>query len=228
MSAALPYTLDNLSGAAARILLAPDTETLPDGPADVTLQVSPYTAQGDWFDVGATSGPCQIGRQLTVAGYSIEQSQTVLLEEPTDVTYTVQVPFAELRPEVLQLINNSGAIETVTGVTGVTGTNAQGAGKRTPFGNMFDLNHFRIAVIVRKSKKQGLVTEPGSITRGRYLTFIGYDCTISAENVQTNMGKGQLASAAVTFKLYPDDDVVTEGEEHGYWFDEDPGTIHAS
>lgn len=221
MSAHLPYTLDNLSGAAARCLLAPDTETLPDTPIDIYDQSTPYAPNGTWFDVGATSGPCQIGRQLAVAGYTIEQSQTVLLEEPTEITYTVQVPFAELSPEVLQIINDSGAIDTVAG--GVLA----GAGKRTPFGNIFDLTHYRIALVVRKSKKQGLVVEP-TLSRGRFLTFVGYDATLTAENVQTNLGKGQLASATVTFKLYPDTAVTAEGEEHGFWFDEDAGTLDPS
>lgn len=223
MSDILPYDINNLTGAAARVMLAPIDTDLPDVPADIFDQVSPYAPAGgtgaDWFNAGATSGPLQVGRNMTLAGFTIEQSQTVLLEEPTEITYTVQVPFAELSPTVLQIINNSADPEDVTATTGAS------AGVKTSFGNIFDLTHYRIAFIVRKSKSQGNVVEPGGRIRGRFFTYVGYDCSLTAENVQTNFGKGQLAAATVTFKLYPDSEVTDEGMEHGFAFDETAGTI---
>lgn len=223
MSDALPYDINALTGAAARVMLAPYTETIPDNPVDIFDQVSPYVVNGTWFNVGATSGPVQTGRNLAVAGYTIEQSQTVLLEEPTEVTYTLQVPIAELSPEMLKIINDSAA--DVDAVAAITGAGASGAGSKTHFGNIFDLTHYRVAFVVRRSKSQGLVTEPGGRTRGRFFTFVGYDATITAENVQSSFGKGQLASATITFKLYPDSTVTEEGAEHGFYFDENAGTL---
>lgn len=215
MSDALPYTLENLAGAAVRPMLAPITATLPVKASDVYDQKSPYDANGDWFNVGATSGPAQVSRNIVLAGYTIEQSQTVLLEEPTEVVYTVQIPFAELSPQTLRILNESPSS------TAVAAGAADGAGVKTPFGNIFDLSHYRIALITRRVKKQGIVTETvGGRTRGRFLTYVGYDCTLQGENISTSFGKGQLSSAAITFKLYPDVAVTTEGEEHGFWFDE--------
>jgi hypothetical protein len=220
MSNALPYTLDNLAGAAARCLIAPASAPLPAKLSDVFLQKDPYTPVSPWFDVGATAGPLQVGRNITVAGYTIEQSQTPLLEEPTEVQYTVQVPFAELRPEIVKLVNESPSS------TAAAGTATDGSGVKTPFGNIFDLTHYRIAFVVRRVKKQGQVLEGvAGLARGRFLVYCGYDCTMQGENVQTSFGKGQLSQAAVTFRLYPDDTVTTEGEEHGFWFDEDAQTL---
>jgi hypothetical protein len=157
-----------------------------------------------------------------VAGYTIEQSQTPLLEEPTEVQYTVQIPFAELSPKVLQILNEAPRTTAEVAATG------RSSGVKTPFGNIYDLSHYRVAFVVRRTKAQGEVIEGagGSAKhRGRFLVYVGYDCTISGENVQTNFGKGQLSQAAVTFRLYPDSAVTAEGEEHGFFFDEDAGTI---
>lgn len=222
MSNALPYTLDNLAGAAARCLIAPGSAPLPVKLSDIFGQKDPYAPVAPWFDVGATGGPLQVGRNITVAGYTIEQSQTPLLEEPTEVQYTVQVPFAELRPEIIKLINESPASDATLA------TATDGSGVKTPFGNIFDLTHYRIAFVVRRVKKQGVVNEaapPAGLQRGRFLVYVGYDCTMQGENVQSSFGKGQLSQAPVTFRLYPDDTVTTEGEEHGFWFDEDAQTL---
>lgn len=217
MSDALPFTLENLAGAAARPLLAPATAPLPAKLSDITAQRRPYAATTPWFDVGATGGPLQVSRNITVAGYTIQQSQTPLLEEPTEVTYTVQIPFAELRPETIQIINQSNRV--IAAVASAT----DGSGKKIPFGNITDLAHYRVAFLVRRVRAQGVVDEGGGVTRGRYLAYVGYDCTITGENVQTNFGRGELSQAPVTFRLYPDPTgtVTAEGEEHGFFFDED-------
>ncbi len=221
MASNLPFEIDNLSGAAARVLLAPITAPRPTKSSEIYDLTSPYAVNTPWFDVGATAGPLQVSRNITVAGYTIEQSQTPLLEEPTEVTYSVQVPFAELSPKVLQILNE-GVTELVTSPPA-----GSAAGTKTHFGNIYDLTHFRIAFVVRKTKAQGEVIEPGGKKRGRYLTYVGYDCSMTGENVQTSFGKGQLSQAPVTFKLYPQDDIAAEGTEHGYYFDEDAQTVLA-
>lgn len=222
MSDALPFTLENLAGAAARCLIAPGDVDLPAKLSDIFDQRKPYAPVAPWFEVGASAGPLQVGRNITVAGYTIEQSQTPLLEEPTEVQYTVQVPFAELRPQIVKIINESPS----SAATAATATD--GSGVKTPFGNIFDLTHYRIAFVVRRVKKQGEVIEAvAGLKRGRFLVYCGYDCTMQGENVQTSFGKGQLSQAAVTFRLYPDSEITDEGEEHGFWFDEDAQTLVA-
>lgn len=221
MSDELPFSLENLAGAAIRALILPtDTPstTVPAIPSDIFAQVSPYAPAGSWIEVGATSGPAQVGRNITLGGLTIEQSQTVVLKEPTEVAYTVQIPFAELRPEIIQL-GYEGAIETVAAGTG------HSAGTKVGFGAVEELSHYRVAFVVKRKKVQGVVQEGASgRKRGRYLVYVAHDCTISQENVQTSFAKGALSSMAVTFELNP----ITgqpQGEEHGFWFDEHAGTI---
>ncbi len=222
MSDLLPYTLENLSGAATRVLLAPQDSTppLPADLAAIFAQSAPYAAVAPWFNVGATAGPTVVGRNLATAGYNIEQSLTVLLEEPTEITYTVAVPFAELSPQTLKLFGG-GTAEAVAAAVG------KSAAQKMTVGNIFDLNHFRIAMVSRRQKAQGIVQEgvAGPVKRGRFLAFVGYDCALSAENSTMSFAKGTLASLTMTFKLYPDPTQTVEGEEHGYWLDETAGVL---
>lgn len=223
MSESLPYDLTHLTGAAVRPILFPvedPSAAVPDGIEDFLASISPYAATAPGFDVGATAGPCQVSRNMTTTGYTIEQSQQMVLEEPNEITYTVQIPFAELRPEILAL-SYQGKIETRAAAVG------RAAAKKTTFGSVEDLDHFRIALVARRRKSQGVVQEgagAGAIKRGRYLVYVGFDCTIMAENVQTSIGRAALAQMPVTFKLYP---IASkpEGEEHGFWYAEDAGTI---
>jgi len=106
----------------------------------------------------------------------------------------------------------------------VTGASS---GKKTGFGTVGELQHYRVALICRRKRVQGIVQEAagaGAKKRGRYLIYVGHSATLAQENMQTSFGKGQLAQMPVTFKLNP----ITgqpAGEEHGYFFDEDAGTI---
>lgn len=222
MSDALPYDINQLAGAAARVVIAPASADLPAALSDIFDQKSPYGVVAPWWNVGATSGPLAVGRNITLAGYTIEQAQGTLLEEPTEVQYTVQVPFAEIRPDIIKLIHESPSADHIDA------TATDGSGTKVPFGTVADLTHYRIAFIVRRTKKQGVVTEGvGGKERGRFLVYCGYDCTMQGENVSQSFGKGALASAPITFRLYPDSTISEEGTEHGFWFDEDGAQVLA-
>lgn len=223
MSDVLPYSLENLAGAAIRPILLPITgdpsDDLWERIDDIFDQVAPYAVVSeDAFNVGATAGPAQVSRNLTTAGYTIEQTQDTVLEEPQTITYTVQIPMAELRPEILQVLHQ-GTTEEIAAAVG------RSAATKVNFGTITDLSHYRVALVTRRKKIQGTVREGvAGPFRGRWLVYVGYDCTVSAENVQTSLGRGQLAQAPVTFKLNPIDD-QPEGEEHGYWIDEHSGVL---
>lgn len=226
----LPFDINNLAGAATRILYKPtDAVTPPANPAKIFDQIYPYAPAEGWLEVGATSGALQIARALTLGSYTIEQSETVLVEEPTDVEYSVTVPFAELRPSVLQIINESPTIDAVIGVTSTTGVTGSSAGSLVPFGSITDLSHYSIAFICMKSKSQGPVIETAtSKTRGRFLVYCAYDCTMTAESATGSFAKGALSSMSITFKLNPDNTGTYDdtGTEYGFLFDETAGTIH--
>lgn len=227
MSDLLPYTLNNLAGAACRVLIAPQASTpaLPKKLSDIHDQqeATKYKPTSPWIDVGATAGPTTTGRNLTTAGYNIEQSLTPLLEEPTEIAYNVSVPFAELTGAVLAILYQGVASEVAKIEVAEHTTDL--AAHITKFGNIFNLEHYRIAFVLRRNIAQGVVKEKAGLTRGRFLAFVGYDSSATAENTTASFAKGTLATMTMNFKLYPDAAVSEEGAEFGFWLDEQAGTF---
>ncbi len=216
---AFPYSLDALAGGAVRVLYAPITEPVPDGLDDIFLQIDPYTPAGTWLDFGATAGAFQYDRNLTVSGFKIEQETTDLLEEPTDLVRQIHIDIAEIRPETLQIIENAPSITTVVAATGVS------AAKTVGVGTITDLTAYRVCFVAQR-KQQGIVTETGtgSPTRGRFLAYVAYRAVLTTDNAQMSFSKGNLASAPLTLKLFPEPGQPS-GQDWGRWVDEQAGTL---
>lgn len=214
----LKYDEDNLIGAGARVLYAPFSTTIPTYPSDIFDGTSPYAAVTGWQDFGATSAAPQISRNLTTAGFNIQQSTSVLLEEPTEIVRTLTVPIAEFAPAILAVLEES-SVSTFASAAG------RAAGSKVPFGNIFSLSSFRLALAVQKSKQQSIVTEGGTLERGPFVTWVAYKASLVGNDIQTSIARGELASFNVQFKLYPDPTQTTEGEEMGFWAVETGTTI---
>lgn len=217
-----PYDINNLLGGAARVLLVPYADApVPVDPSDIFAQVSPYVAVDPWTDMGATREAFQYGRSIDVGGYQIQQVQGNVIEEITNVARTVQVSMAEIGPEGLKIIEQQPSTEAVAAAAG------QSAYTKLAFGTIADLQRYRVAFVARRSLAAGEVAEgatAGAIRRGRYMVGVGYNVAISADNVQLQMARGELAAAQVTFSFFPEP-TVTQGQEYGAWFDEAVGTI---
>lgn len=216
----LPYTLEELFGGAVRPVFAPITEPVPANIGDMADLITPYALQGAWLGLGATTGPAVYGRNLSTSGFAIQQESSAVLEVPNETIRTIALPLGEIRKEVLEIIEESpGSGATTAGV----GLSVQ---DKTPVGSINDLTQYRVAFIGRRQKSQGEVLEgAGGIHRGRFLAFAAYRAQIEAENVQMSFDRTALASATVTFKLFPDPTITAEGEEHGIWLSERAGTI---
>jgi hypothetical protein len=210
------YNESNLVGAPARVLYTPFTTTLPTNFTDIIDGVEPYAPKTNWLDFGATSGPSVIGRNLTTAGFQIQQTTTTLLEEPTDLTRTLTVPIAEFAPAILALLEES-TVSTFAAATGRAG------GSKIPFGTINSLSSFRIALIAQQSKQQGVNTEPGGATRGAFVAWVSYKASLLGDNLQTSIARGTLADLSVQFKVYPDPTQTTPGAEAGFWIRENSG-----
>lgn len=217
-----PYDLNNLAGGAVRALIAPYTPaTVPDVPSKGFAQVSPYGAKAPFFDLGATKEAFQYARGIEVGGYQIQQVQGNVIEEITNVTRTARVSMAEIGPQGLSLIEQHPAIDDVAAVAGSS------AYKKLAFGSISDLQRYHVIFYARRSLASGVVQEgaaAGARKRGRLLVGIGYNCAISADNVDLGFSKGDLAAAQVTFKFFPEPS-LPQGEEYGGWFDEAAGII---
>lgn len=212
----LRYDADNVITKGARVLLAPITETLPDEQTDIYDDTAPYDPNGTWFDAGATSAAPVISRSLTVSEPTIQQSDNPIRREPTQVIRKLTVPFAEISQQVMEILEQSGLTEDNATRT------------KVHHGSIPDLAGYRLALAVRKSKSQGLVTEDGAtnVLRGADLIWVGYRATISADDVQLSFGRGEIAGGSIGFDLTPEPSITVEGTETGFWlFEKAPRTI---
>jgi hypothetical protein len=217
-----PYDVNELADGPIRCMFAPIDADLPVGLDDVFDQVDPYVKTTDWEEFGATAGPFQHARNITTAAYNIQQTTQAVRERVTEVIRQATVNVAELRPDIVAMIEESTGVDTVATAAG------RGATKKVPVGNIEDLTQYRMAFVGRRGKDQGIVTEPapGAKVRGRMFAFIAYRAQLTADNLQLGFAEGDLANANVTFKLFPEPGQAS-GEEHGFWIFEDAGTFAA-
>jgi len=217
----LPYDVNNLLAGAARVFISDDTP-LPAVPVDLSdIQdlTEPYAAQTGWLDVGATTDASAYSRDMTSQEYTIEQTNTPVLEDITEVTRTLRVTIGEIKPEHLQLVEESSSIVTIAAAAG------KSAQKQVEFGTIGSLTRRRVAFVGQRNKASGVVQEPASgPARGRFVALVLYQAQISAEAAEVSLVKWNLASVPVTFKSYPEDG-LTSGQEFGSWFLEEAGTI---
>lgn len=217
-----PYDVNELADGPVRCMFAPITEPKVVDLADFIAVKTPYAPAGTFEDFGATAGPFQVARNLTTASYNIQQTTTAVRERITEVIRSVTVNVAELRPDILRMLEEGVA----TDVAGAAGMSAY---SKVAFGNINDLTQYRMAFVGRRGKDQGIVKEAaaaGSPERGRLFAYVAHRVALQADNLQLGFAEGDLASANVTFRLHPEPG-EPEGEEHGYWLFEDAGVIPA-
>jgi hypothetical protein len=223
-----PYDVDQLLGGAVRILYAPTTEPIPTSIDDVIDMTDPYAPAGTWVDLGATRDSFSYSRGFDTSGYEIQQLAGNVIEEITDISRTIEVSFADFRPEHLAMIEGR-ASTVVESVAAVAGSSAQ---ETVKFGSFSSLERYRFAFISRRPKQAGVVNEPSGTYsaanggRGRFFMGVAYEAQLSADEVSMEQAKGELTAAGVTFTLFPASGEAS-GEEYGAWFDETAGTINA-
>lgn len=218
----LPYDLANLLGGAARVIISDDAVALPAIPAnlkDVFAQKSPYTPLTGWVDIGATTDSTDYSRDLTSSGYDIQQVTGSIFEEITDTQRTLKVAVGELKPEWLKIMEEAPSIGTIAATTGAM------AQKSVKFGSIVTLRNRRVCFVGQRNQQSGIVDEvTGGVKRGRFVAWIAYNVTISADATQVQVQKGSLASMPITFKSFPEAG-QPQGQEFGTWLTEDAGTM---
>lgn len=221
VTGALPYDLTHLTGGGARVLWAQSSSPAPEEPKDVFSPIYPYTAvvANGWKDFGATNDKLTITRDMNDQGWEIQQASGAVLREIDEVNRQIEGSFAELSPSLLQMIEEANAIETIAAVPGT-----QRQIKRVKFGQITELSRYKLAVVVRRKKASGQVTEPGGRTRGCFVSYVAHAAEFSADNVDVEFEKGNLTGAGIKFDLFPDSS-RSEGTEFGSWLVEEAGTI---
>jgi hypothetical protein len=223
---AFPYDIANLLGGAVRILYAdPETVAVPGDISDVIDMQSPYASQTGWTDLGATRDAFSYSRSFDTEGYEIQQVAGNVIEELTDITRSIEISFADFRPEHLKMIENAPNIDTIGPVAHATDPASEQ--KRIGFGSFSSIEQYRFAFIAKRPKQAGVVVEGDLTERGRFFMGVANLAQIAADEVSFEQEKGTLTAAGVTFTLFPDS-TEAEGEEYGAWFDELAGTLDIS
>jgi hypothetical protein len=213
VTGAFPYDIDNLLGGAVRVLFAPVSAPLPADIGDVIDMVTPYAAVTPWKDFGATKESFTYTRGFDTEGFEIQQVPGAILEDITSLSRTISVSVAELRDDLLAMIEQ-GTI--ATDVAAGTGAGAQDIVK---FGSFNSVTQYRIAWVSRRHQGSGTVAEGGGVTRGRFFMGVGYRCQITADEIEFAGAKGELTGLGLSFKLFPEPGGVY-GQEYGLWASE--------
>jgi hypothetical protein len=213
------FTITDICKGPVRVLLAPADEDIPTNIIDIHAMKTPYGLAGDWFDLGATTGPSSYSRGIEAEGLSVEQVNGDITEDITDVTRGITIPMGGISAENIQIFENATAIGSVT-----AGAN-KSAQQSVKIGSFSETERYRVALVGVRPKDAGIVQEPSSgPARGRMVAHVLYNVGLSADEASISMGKGQLWGGDVSFKAYPEPgqaaDVAT-----GVWFFENAGTI---
>lgn len=218
VTGAFPYDIDNLVGGAVRVLYAPVSAPLPADISDVIAMATPYAPVSPWIDFGATKESFTYTRGFETEGLEIQQVPGAILEDITDLSRTISVSVAELRPELLQIIEQ-GVIAADVAAAGPAG--AQDVVK---FGAFNSVTQYRVAWVSRRHQGSGTVEEAEGIFRGRFFMGVGYRCQITADEIEYEGAKGELTGLGLSFKLFPEPG-QTYGQEYGLWASEQVKTI---
>lgn len=220
--APFPYDITNLLGGAVRILYGAvggaTPAAIPTSMDDVFDMETPYAAVAPWVDLGATKESFTYTRGFDTSGYEIQQVAGNVIEEITDISRSIEISFADFRPEHLQMIENAPAVANVAAVAG------SGAQKRVAYGSFSSPVQYRFAFVSMRPRQAGIVEESGGKERGRFFMGIANLAQVAADEISFEQAKGELTGAGVTFTMFPESGQPT-GEEYGAWYDETAGTI---
>lgn len=220
MASAFPYDINNLLGGRVRVLWAPVSQAAPASPKDIIAQnaAGSYNPLTGWVDFGAGRDASTYERGLTFTEWEIQQQQAAVIEVPTTVTRHVSVSIAEITEKTLQVIEQAAATGTVAATTGL------GAQKEVGMGNINSLTRYRVAFISMRDTASGFVTELDGTKRGRFVTGVGWQASITADAASLEQAKATMSAFTVTFNFYPDA-TQAAGKEYGVWWLENTGTL---
>lgn len=218
------FNLNNLLKGPCSVLYADPTDVA--APANIADIFDPdgggYALKEGWKVFGATTAGTAYSRQFTTQGYQIEQATGNVDEDVTDVVRAVQLTAGEISAEVLQILEQAAEITTVAKAKG------RSAEKQIRTGTVESLANYRVAFVGRRLVGKGAdVTESGGKVRGAFAVGGLWTAKITGDQAAIQVARGQLAGAPLTLQAYIDDS-QPEGEEHGFWFLEEPGTIEAA
>lgn len=224
-----PYEEAGALSGPARILFAPADGTVP-VPGDI-WDVIPavadaqgeYPAKVGWNDFGLTADASSTSHGRESTGLEYQQPVAALFQAITSITRAITVPVAHIDEKTLQMMENASAASVIAASAN------ESAGKKVNVGNYSSVPQWRIVMIAFRPSGAGTVTEPGPSpvgTRPPLVARVIPRCTISSDDTELSIGRGDPASMPITFTA-ESEPTAPAGGEHGYWFIEDAGVIAA-
>jgi hypothetical protein len=205
---------------APRVLLAPyDDVDAPLGIHSVMAMEYPYTPETGWINGGAAVSARGYTRGLSSEGIDIQEQTGNLFEDITETTRTVSLPFAEIKPELEEIIENSPQIADIPAAAGVSEQAV------VALQSISTLRRYRIAIIGVRRTESGVVLEGDGRQRGRFVGRLLNLATLSADDTEQTMEKGSLAERTVAFTAFSDSEVDADDGEWGGLVMEKAGTV---
>jgi hypothetical protein len=219
-----PYNLSNLLAGPCRALWVTTSVAIPANLLDIfkVQKASEYLPVGEWKDFGALVEGAAYNRSIETSGYEIENTTGTVAESVTDVVRSVSLNRGELTAESLKEFEQALKVEEVAKAAG------RRAEKHVKFGSIESLGRKRIAFVARRPVGVGAdVIEQDGTVRGAFVCGLLYNAGLLGDSAAIGMAKGQLSSATLGFKAFPEGG-LPQGQEVGRWIEEVPGEIGAS
>lgn len=213
---------------APRVLIADyDDVNAPVGIHSVIDMTYPYApADPAWRNAGAAVSQRGYTRGLSSEGIDIQEQTGNLFEDITETTRTVSLPFAEMKPFLEEIIENSPQIADIPAAAAGGGNAAVSEQEIVALQSISTLRRYRVAIIGVRRTESGVVVEPtDGRQRGRFVGRLLNLCTLSADDTELTMEKGSLAERVVAFTAFSDSEVDADDGDWGRVAFEKTGTV---
>lgn len=208
-----------------RVLYAPTSVAVPADIWDIVPAVAngsgEYPAKTGWIDFGLMADPPSVTHGREASGLEYQQPSGDLFSQITAVNRSATVNIAHIDASTLQVIENASAATTIAAAAN------ESAQKKVYVGLYSSATVWRVAVLAFRPSGAATVTEPGGATRPPLVARVIPRCVISSDDTEINFPKGDPAAGAVTFTA-ESESTAPAGGEHGFWIDEQAGTISAT
>ncbi len=179
----------------------------------------------NWVDLGAArrGQGRTYSRNMTTSEGQIEEDTGAVWTDVDDIPRQMTMQFAEITPENAQIIED--ALDPVA---------IAAAAHRSPqtavdFGTVESLTAYRLVLVGMRRTGQGQdITDEDGDKRGPLVAVCLHNVSISADNADLELQRGQIANVPLTFKAYPDPGISDARKAVGRWlFEDGPATIAA-
>lgn len=218
--------IGNLIGSGGRGILARTADIATAvAKLDDFINLTTLTPKTDWVDLGAArKGQGRTySRNMSTSDGQIEEDTGAVWTDVDDIPRQMTMQFAEITADNTQIIED--ALDPVA---------IAAAAHRSPqtavdFGTIESLTGYRLCLVGMRRAGQGQdITDEAGDVRGPLVAVCLHNVSISADNADYELQRGQIANIPLTFKAFPDAAIADGRKAVGRWlFEEGPATIAA-